>query len=158
MIASSAPPLIMSVVPAAPNTLFVAWFAARVPALKVRLFVAPPKVLLPVRMSEPDPFLIKLKAPPFVPVSVSALVLMPSPGPLVVTVRSAVSVTEPGRLKAALPPKLTSAPQVMRPAAVLTTAAPEVLSMVPPLRASVAAAAPRAAALFTFTRPALRTN
>ena len=102
--------------------------------------------------------MVRLKPPLMMPVRESAPVLTPCPGPLVVMVRLAASVSAPGSVSPALPPKVTSAPHVIKPAVVPVIAAPEVLLIVPPLRATVPVAPPSAAAALTLTVPAERTK
>ena len=153
--ASIAPPLMTKVFVPLPRAALLP--IDRVPSFSVIVLLVP-KELSPVRMRTPLPAFVRLPAPEMIPESVSAPVLTPRPGPAVVIVRSAASVTAPGKVSAALPPKLISAPRVITPAVVPVIAAPEVLLIVPPLRATVAEAAPRAAAELTFTVPALRTN
>ena len=152
---SIAPPLTTKVLVPLPRAMLLP--KDRVPAASVKVLLVP-NVLAPVRINAPLPDFVRLPAPEMTPESVSAPVLTPKPGPAVVIVRSAASVTAPGNVSGALPPKLMSAPQVMMPAVVPVTEAPDVLLIVPPLRATVAAAAPRAAAELTFTVPAERTN
>ena len=129
----------------------------KVPWAKVTVLLAP-RVFTPESTKVPAPDLIRLNAPLMMPVKDSALATPTPPIAEVVMVRSAAKVTTPGNVSAPLPRKLTSAPKVMAPAVVPTTAAPEVLLMEPPLRATVPAAAPSASGTFTLTVPALRVN
>ena len=151
-LASMAPPLITKVLVAAPRA--AALPNESVPALRVTVLL-PPKVLTPLRINVPAPFFVRLNAPLRMPVRESALAVPKPPMAAVVIVRSAVKVTAPGKVRAPLPRKFTSAPKVMAPAVVPTTAAPEVLLIEPPFRATVPAAAPRASGTFTLTVPAL---
>ena len=129
----------------------------KVPWAKVTVLLAP-RVFTPESTKVPAPDLIRLNAPLMMPVRDNALATPTPPIAEVVMVRSAAKVTTPGNVSAPLPRKLTSAPKVMAPAVVPTTAAPEVLLMEPPLRATVPAAAPSASGTFTLTVPALRMN
>ena len=144
------------------KVLVVAPSAAALPKLKVpwarvTVLVAP-SVFAPESTKVPAPVLVRLNAPLMMLARDNALAAPTPPMAAVVMVRSAVKVTAPGKVRAPLPRKFTSAPKVMAPAVVPTTAAPKVLLMEPPLRATVPAAAPSASGAFTLTVPALRMN